>query len=73
MDREKPKKGRLDEKIIADIIKCVKERSNVTEAEVRSVITTKCADEHKMKATRMKKERIVLASIGNDGSANQTI
>lgn len=73
MDREKPKKGRLDEKIIADIIKCVKERSNVTEAEVRSVITTKCADEHKMKATRVKKERVVLASIGNDEIANQTI
>ncbi|CAD6999997.1 unnamed protein product [Ceratitis capitata] len=46
--KDKPVKRKLDEKKIEDIIHIVSRKCGVTEKEVRSVITTKCADENKM-------------------------
>lgn len=48
MDTGRPTKNQLNPTIISDIIECVVKRCNVTEAVVRSSITTKCADENKM-------------------------
>ncbi|XP_028031669.1 uncharacterized protein LOC114244148 [Bombyx mandarina] len=53
----KPPKLCLDQKIIADVIAEIIERFNVKENLVRSIITTKCADECKMwRARKIKKE-----------------
>lgn len=47
-DRNKPVKGKLDQNIINDIIQIVTRKCNVQESQVRTAITTKCADENKM-------------------------
>uniref|UniRef100_A0A182QS85 BEN domain-containing protein n=1 Tax=Anopheles farauti TaxID=69004 RepID=A0A182QS85_9DIPT len=50
---EKPVKDRLDPNVVADVVEIVRKRCNVDESMVRSVITTKCADENKMLRQRM--------------------
>uniref|UniRef100_A0A182WH42 BEN domain-containing protein n=1 Tax=Anopheles minimus TaxID=112268 RepID=A0A182WH42_9DIPT len=45
---EKPVKGRLDPKMVADVIELIRKKFNVDESNVRAVITNKCADENKM-------------------------
>ncbi|XP_011212489.2 protein insensitive [Bactrocera dorsalis] len=47
-DHNKPLKKRLNPLKVQDIIFAVSRRSKVNEKEVRTVITTKCADENKM-------------------------
>lgn len=55
-DRNKPVKGRLDQNIINDIIQIVTRKCNVQESQVRTAITTKCADENKMLRNRRDNE-----------------
>ncbi|RVE51359.1 hypothetical protein evm_004039 [Chilo suppressalis] len=55
--QDKPAKMCLDPKKITDIIIEVMDRFEVKENLVRSIITTKCADESKMFRTRMEKKR----------------
>lgn len=51
-DRNKPVKGKLDQNIINDIIQIVTRKCVVQESQVRTAITTKCADENKMLRNR---------------------
>uniref|UniRef100_A0A2A4K211 BEN domain-containing protein n=1 Tax=Heliothis virescens TaxID=7102 RepID=A0A2A4K211_HELVI len=53
--QDKPAKMCLDPKIISDVIMEIMDRFNVRENLVRSIITTKCADECKMWKTRVSK------------------
>lgn len=46
---------RLDPIIVQDIVQCVTKHFNVPASLIRSVITTKCADEYKMLKMREKK------------------
>jgi hypothetical protein len=55
-DRNKPVKGKLDQNIINDIIQIVTRKCNVQESQVRTAITTKCADENKMLRNRKDNE-----------------
>ena len=55
-DRNKPVKGKLDQNIINDIIQVVTRKCNVQESQVRTAITTKCADENKMLRNRKDNE-----------------
>ncbi|KAJ8715160.1 hypothetical protein PYW08_005141 [Mythimna loreyi] len=55
--KDKPAKMCLDPKIVSDIILEVRKRFGVRENEVRSIITTKCADECKMFKTRLLKRK----------------
>jgi hypothetical protein len=55
-DRNKPVKGKLDQNIINDIIQIVTKKCNVQESQVRTAITTKCADENKMLRNRKDNE-----------------
>lgn len=55
-DRNKPVKGKLDQNIINDIIQIVTRKCNVQEGQVRTAITTKCADENKMLRNRKDNE-----------------
>lgn len=56
MDCAKPLKNKLDPLKVADIIEVVTLNSSVTPKDVRSAITTKCADENKMFRQREKKK-----------------
>ncbi|XP_055858974.1 protein insensitive isoform X2 [Episyrphus balteatus] len=47
-DQDKPIKGKLDPNAIQDIIFIVSRKCGVSPKEIRSAITTKCADENKM-------------------------
>lgn len=55
-DRNKPVKGKLDQNIINDIIQIVTRKCSVQESQVRTAITTKCADENKMLRNRKDNE-----------------
>lgn len=55
-DRNKPVKGKLDQNIINDIIQVVTKKCSVQESQVRTAITTKCADENKMLRNRKDNE-----------------
>lgn len=55
-DRNKPVKGKLDQNIINDIIQIVTKKCSVQESQVRTAITTKCADENKMLRNRKDNE-----------------
>lgn len=55
-DRNKPVKGKLDQNVINDIIQIVTRKCNVQESQVRTAITTKCADENKMLRNRKDNE-----------------
>ncbi|KAJ0174559.1 hypothetical protein K1T71_009667 [Dendrolimus kikuchii] len=55
--QNKPAKMCLDPKIISDVILEVMDRFDVKENLVRSIITTKCADECKMWKTRVMKKK----------------
>jgi BEN domain len=55
-DRNKPVKGKLDQNIINDIIQIVTRKCSVQESQVRTAITTKCADENKMLRNRRDNE-----------------
>ena len=55
-DRNKPVKGKLDQDIINDIIQLVTKRCGAQESQVRTAITTKCADENKMLRNRKENE-----------------
>lgn len=56
MDCDKPLKNKLDPLKVADIIEVVTLHASVTPKDVRSAITTKCADENKMFRQREKKK-----------------
>ncbi len=56
-DRNKPVKEKLDQNIINDIIQIITRKCNVHESQVRTAITTKCADENKMMRNREGKSR----------------
>lgn len=58
-DRNKPVKGKLDQNIINDIIQMVTRKCGVQESQVRTAITTKCADENKMLRNRKDNEEKV--------------
>ncbi|EAU75959.2 AGAP009151-PA, partial [Anopheles gambiae str. PEST] len=45
---DRPVKGALPPKVVADIVEYVMKKCNVEECHVRGVITNKCADENKM-------------------------
>lgn len=51
-DRNKPVKEKLDQSIINDIIQIITRKCGVHESQVRTAITTKCADENKMMRNR---------------------
>lgn len=51
-DRNKPVKEKLDQNIINDIIQIITRKCGVHESQVRTAITTKCADENKMMRNR---------------------
>lgn len=51
-DRNKPVKEKLDQSIISDIIQIITRKCGVHESQVRTAITTKCADENKMMRNR---------------------
>jgi hypothetical protein len=51
-DRNKPVKEKLDQGIINDIIQIITRKCGVHESQVRTAITTKCADENKMMRSR---------------------
>jgi hypothetical protein len=51
-DRNKPVKEKLDQTIIGDIIQIITRKCGVHESQVRTAITTKCADENKMMRNR---------------------
>ncbi|XP_055921168.1 uncharacterized protein LOC129952559 [Eupeodes corollae] len=55
LDQNKPLKKPLDPKKVADIIFIVTQKKNVKAKEVRLTITSKCADEQKMRRARMSK------------------
>lgn len=55
-DRNRPVKGKLDQDIINDIIQIVTRKCSVQESQVRTAITTKCADENKMLRNRKDNE-----------------
>lgn len=55
-DRNKPVKGKLDQDIINDIIQIITKKCSVQEGQVRTAITTKCADENKMLRNRQENE-----------------
>ena len=55
-DRNKPVKGKLDQNIINDIIQIITRKCSVQESQVRTAITTKCADENKMLRNRKDNE-----------------
>lgn len=55
MDCDKPLKNQLDPFKVADIIHIITKNLQMTPKEVRSAITTKCADENKMYRQREKK------------------
>uniref|UniRef100_A0A0K8UA14 BEN domain-containing protein n=1 Tax=Bactrocera latifrons TaxID=174628 RepID=A0A0K8UA14_BACLA len=46
-DRQRPLKGQLDPDKVSDIIYCVRKNTNLSEKNVRTIITTKCADSTK--------------------------
>ncbi|CAH0400956.1 unnamed protein product [Chilo suppressalis] len=48
----KPAKEKLDPRLVQDIVQTVMDKCGVTESQVRTVITTKCADECKMSRAR---------------------
>ncbi|XP_061510814.1 uncharacterized protein LOC4578401 [Anopheles gambiae] len=50
---DRPVKGALPPKVVADIVEYVMKKCNVEECHVRGVITNKCADENKMLRQRM--------------------
>lgn len=56
MDCAKPLKNKLDPLKVADVIEVVTLNASVTPKDVRSAITTKCADENKMFRQREKKK-----------------
>ncbi|XP_039957706.1 uncharacterized protein LOC120772896 [Bactrocera tryoni] len=45
--RQRPPKGQLDPDKVADIIYCVRQNTNLSKKNVRTIITTKCADSTK--------------------------
>lgn len=51
-DRNKPVKEKLDQNIINDIIQIITRKCGIHESQVRTAITTKCADENKMMRSR---------------------
>lgn len=55
-DRKKEVKEKLDQNIINDIIQLVTRKCNVQDSQVRTAITTKCADENKMLRNRKENE-----------------
>ncbi|XP_026746373.1 early boundary activity protein 2-like isoform X2 [Trichoplusia ni] len=55
--QDKPAKMCLDPKIISDVIMEIMDRFNVRENLVRSIITTKCADECKMWKNKVNKKK----------------
>lgn len=57
-DRNKPVKEKLDQNIINDIIQIITRKCCVHESQVRTAITTKCADENKMMRSRVGKSKI---------------
>lgn len=57
-DRNKPVKEKLDQNIINDIIQIITRKCGVHESQVRTAITTKCADENKMLRNREGKYRL---------------
>ncbi|XP_053610672.1 uncharacterized protein LOC128675352 [Plodia interpunctella] len=57
--RNKPAKMCLDPKIISDVIIEIQDRFNVKENLIRSIITTKCADECKMYKMRQDRRKTV--------------
>ncbi|XP_049875754.1 uncharacterized protein LOC126373609 isoform X2 [Pectinophora gossypiella] len=75
---DKPAKMCLDPKIVTDVIIEICDRFKVKENLVRSIITTKCADECKMLKTRQKrktlpaKQQPTVKSLGADDEANMT-
>jgi hypothetical protein len=56
-DRSKPVKEKLDQNIINDIIQIITRKCGVHESQVRTAITTKCADENKMMRSREGKNK----------------
>lgn len=56
-DRNKPVKEKLDQNIINDIIQIITRKCGVHESQVRTAITTKCADENKMMRNREGKSK----------------
>lgn len=56
-DQNKPVKDGLDPGIIADIVHIVSKYCGVSESQVRTAITTKCADENKMYKQRKQQEK----------------
>lgn len=56
-DQNKPVKTSLDPNIIGDIVHIVSKYCDVTESQVRTAITTKCADENKMFKQRKQQEK----------------
>jgi hypothetical protein len=56
-DRNKPVKEKLDQNIINDIIQIVTRKCGIHESQVRTAITTKCADENKMMRSRVEKTK----------------
>ncbi|RVE45522.1 hypothetical protein evm_009861 [Chilo suppressalis] len=48
----KPAKEKLDPRLVQDIIQTVMDKCGVTESQVRTIITAKCADECKMSRAR---------------------
>lgn len=74
-DRNKPIKEKLDQNIINDIIQIVTRKCGVQESQVRTAITTKCADENKMMRNRKKDEgkfKTPTSAEGTNGSG-QTV
>ncbi|XP_063537536.1 protein insensitive-like [Cydia strobilella] len=64
----KPAKKQLDPRLVDDIVQVVVERCGVPASRVRTIITTKCADENKMFRNRqqnIKKEQLIIQNQEN--------
>ncbi|XP_037927525.1 protein insensitive [Teleopsis dalmanni] len=65
-DHCKPLKKMLNPLIIADVIFAVTRKCGVSEKEVRTAITTKCADENKMRKLQIIKQNRTLREINKE-------
>ncbi|KAG5678746.1 hypothetical protein PVAND_008391 [Polypedilum vanderplanki] len=63
-DRNKPVKEKLDQGIINDIIQIITRKCGIHESQVRTAITTKCADENKMMRGRESKCKTEKEDVG---------
>ncbi|KOB73596.1 Uncharacterized protein OBRU01_10577 [Operophtera brumata] len=69
--QNKPAKMCLDPKIISDVIMEITDRFDVKENLVRSIITTKCADECKMLKLKTKKKKFIASNQENQPPKNE--